>query len=624
MQSQIDSQPVTEETETTEVSALEVSIEAIVEFAHQAPTISSFYRKCLPVFAKCLRATYIEVEQRHAGTIVHERFSDEQTPAEFWSGVAQEALTDALMEPETRYRVFSGRHIELAIALFTAPIGTAGRRGGAIVAVIPFRSRDELPSLASDLDILCALASSLVQSVGKTSDAAPQAEEEVGRIRKVSAFTSEVELAYAITNKLRTKDGAVQVALSSLSHGKLKMLSISGLDEIAPRSPGIKNIRFAMQECADMGVAMISQEQVVDGVNGGGRLHRQWRESVGDANVASLPLYCDEQLVAVLSIQRQAKASFAQEDLEEFRAAVEPYAAGLEMVRVARRSLWSHLWGSVSKTLSALAKPGAWGRKALAVSVAVFAAWSIYGTIPFSISAPCGLSPSAGRHVAAGFDGVLRSSPLKPGDQVLAGDVLATFDTAELELEAARLRGQLAMGEVDMYRSMGEGSASDTEYARVTGLAAQANLDLVLHKIEQATITAPVDGIIIEGDHRDRIGDTFSKGETLFRISSSGNWKVEIRVSERDVDEITLGAAGTFASHSRPGEPHDFEILRISPMADTERGENVFIVEAECQVPGNWIRSGMEGFASIEVGGRSPAWVAGHRLVDFLRLHLWL
>lgn len=620
--------PTTNTSETekkpSQASALEVSIEAIVEFAVESPTISSFYRKCLPVFSSCLRATYLEVEQRHAGTIVHETYSDGKTPSDFWEDMAQEVLTDALMETESRYRVFSGRNIELSVALFTAAIGTSGRRGGAIAAVIPFRNHEELEQRLEDLDLLCALASSLVDTLDNAAPSAASSGEEVSRIRKVAEFTSEVELAYAITNKLRTKDGAVQVALGGVQEGQVKILSVSGLDDIAPRSPGIKNIRFAMQECADMGEVLTCQESGLEGINNGARLHRKWKEDTGDANVVSIPLFDDSELVAVLSIQRQLKAAFDKEELEEFRTQVEPYAAGLEMVRIARRSLFSHFKSTVSQAFKTIMLPGAWGRKTVLAGSLVALLWALYGSMSYSITAPCALSPSSGRHVAAAFDGVLRQSKHQPGDYVEAGDVLCEFDTTELDLEAARLRGELAMFDVDIYRSLGESNAADAGYAKVNSKAVEANLNLVLHKIQQATVKAPVSGVLVAGDHRDRIGDSFAKGETLFRIASSGNWRIQISVSEKDIDEIKVGAIGTFASHSRPGEAHEFEISQISPMAETHLGQNVFTVEALCIVPGDWIRSGMEGFASIDASERSPAWVASHRLIDFFRLHLWL
>lgn len=212
----------------------------------------------------------------------------------------------------------------------------------------------------------------------------------------------------------------------------------------------------------------------------------------------------------------------------------------------------------------------------------------------------------------------------KPGDQVNAGDVLCRFDTAELDLEDARLRGELAMFDVDIYRSLDESNAADAGYAKVNSRAVQANLNLVRHKIKQATVLAPISGVLVAGDHRDRVGDSFSKGETLFRIASSANWRLDIRVSEEDIDEVQAGATGTFASHSRPGEHHKFEISRISPMAESRQGQNVFTVEAICIVPDDWVRPGMEGFASIDAGDRSPIWLASHRILDFLRLHLWL
>lgn len=56
----------------------------------------------------------------------------------------------------------------------------------------------------------------------------------------------------------------------------------------------------------------------------------------------------------------------------------------------------------------------------------------------------------------------------------------------------------------------------------------------------------------------------------------------------------------------------------MSSMPDTESnwtlelvadGKNVFVAEAACDMPVGWARSGLEGYASIDVGDRSPLWI---------------
>lgn len=610
-----------------QISSLEAAIEALVDIAHEASNFSSFYRAALPVISSCLHFTFVEVELRNAGLIVQEQHSRDSIDPDFWKEITQESLAEAIAEPETRLRVFVGREVQASVALITAPIGNQGRRGGVLAAIVPLHNREQLNKILEEVDVLCTLVSSLADFAHNSpEEVRDETLEELSRTRKVAAFSSETELSYAITNKLRTREGCVQVALASTGGADLKLLSVSGLDDIAHRSPGIKMLRSAMQECVDLGSPVVDQEEglELEGVATGGRLHRQWRISVGDACVASLPLYAEGQLVAVLSLQRVKKTPFGQEDLDSIREQVEPYAAGLEMVRVARRSLGAHLRHATWSAMKACVAPGRWGRKALVVLSLALGSWSIWGSLPYSISAPCALKPMAGRHIAAASDGVLDAVHVQPGDRVETGQLLCEFDTIELELEASRLSGQLATQEVELYRAMGEGSVAEASLARARRKAVQANLDFVLHRIRSARVVAVADGVILEGDHGSRIGDAFSKGETLFRIAESNEWKLEIHVPERDIDQLKIGAMGHFASHSRPGEHRELEILRLAPTAEQFEGRNVFTAEASCVIPDEWVRAGMEGFASIESGERSPAWHVGHRLVDFMRMNLWL
>lgn len=613
---------------TLEVASMDATVAELVELAHIAPSISSFYRHALPLLGRCLGAAYVELEVRRAGTILHESWSDGRTPPEFWEEATQTMLIEALSTSETNARYFIGREVDLAVGMISAPIGNAGRRGGALVAAVPVTSRSAAEESIEALDVLCSLASSLVESIDRPRAQEQAADEdEVARIRKVGAFTSEVELGFAITNRLRTRDDAVQVALASVVGSRLKLLSISGLDDISPRSPGVKAIRYAMQECVDLGVPVVDQEQGLDASPDlvfGARLHRQWREALGSACVASVPLVAEGEVVAVLSIQRKGKASFEAEEIAELRDQVEPYAAGLEMVRIARRSLFRHIRDTVSDTFVDLFAPRRFGRKVVLAGIGAAGSWVFMGALPYSIDAPCEVVTSAGRHVAARTDGILIEAGLAPGDTVQTGDILCRFETTQLELEGARLRGELAMLDVDVYRALGEGAAADAEFARVKGKALAASLALVEQKIESATVRAPIDGVVLEGDHRARIGDSFAKGETLYRLSPEGEFRLEIRVPERDVDTLYAGMTGEFASHARPGEASAFVLRRIAPMADSSGGDNVFIAEADSDLQADWLRTGMEGFASIDAGERSPAWLLGHRLVDFVRLHLWL
>lgn len=353
-------------------------------------------------------------------------------------------------------------------------------------------------------------------------------------------------------------------------------------------------------------------------------MHRSWGESTGGGCVASIPLFQDEKVIAVLSIRRGSAQPFGEEDLEELRGLVEPYATGLEMVRVARRSLLQHALGSARSMIGGFLRPGSWGMKAVVAASLALCAWSVYGRISYSVSAPCELVPASSRQLAVASDGVLGAVLALPGDVVEEGELLCQFDTSELELEHARLRSELAILDVDRYRALSTGVPADVEMAEANSKSIRANLDLIQHRITAASVRATVDGVVLSGDHRNRIGDSLPKGTLLYEIAPAEGWKLEIHVPERDVGAVAVGLTGSFANHSRPEDSFDFLIERIAPSAESINGQNVFTVEAGCELPAGWARSGMEGFASIDTAERAPAWIVSHRALDFLRLHFWL
>ncbi|MFT7671133.1 MAG: hypothetical protein ACI8X5_003849 [Planctomycetota bacterium] len=311
-------------------------------------------------------------------------------------------------------------------------------------------------------------------------------------------------------------------------------------------------------------------------------------------------------------------------DLSELQALVTPYAAGLEMVRIARRSLASHVLTSIRLGFRACFTASSWGRKLVAMFALVLCGWAFYGHIDYSVNAPAQLRPIASRKLAAASDGVLLEVLVRPGDEVKAGDVLCQFDTSATELEHSRLMSELAILDVERYRALNGGSPSEVQLTGAQARAVRANVALIEHRLENSAVRATVDGVILTGDHRDRLGDSFPKGELLFEIAEHRGWMLDLKVTENDIADISLNLQGQFASHAKPEESHAFEITNIAPAALPHEGLITFKVEAQCDLPSGWPRSGMAGYASIDVGTRTPAWVAFHRILDFARLHIWL
>ncbi|MFG0326223.1 MAG: HlyD family efflux transporter periplasmic adaptor subunit [Phycisphaerales bacterium JB037] len=134
---------------------------------------------------------------------------------------------------------------------------------------------------------------------------------------------------------------------------------------------------------------------------------------------------------------------------------------------------------------------------------------------------------------------------------------------------------------------------------------------------------APIDGVIVEGDFKDRIGSTISLGEPMFVVAQLENMVATIKVPDSDIAYIEEGMAGSLATKSRPGDRYALTVDRIVPLARPEEGGNAFEVRATLADPAAWMRPGMEGLVKLETGDRSIAWILSRRIRDTLRMWLW-
>ena len=109
----------------------------------------------------------------------------------------------------------------------------------------------------------------------------------------------------------------------------------------------------------------------------------------------------------------------------------------------------------------------------------------------------------------------------------------------------------------------------------------------------------------------------------LFEVAPLDAWRVVLQVDERDVLQVRPGAAGELVLSGLPGERHRIKVAKVAPVALAEEGRNAFRVEAEVQGASPLIQPGMEGVGKVEAGERSLAWIAFHRIFDWMRYTLW-
>lgn len=341
-------------------------------------------------------------------------------------------------------------------------------------------------------------------------------------------------------------------------------------------------------------------------------LHRQFSAGRAGRWVVTLPLTETDSEGAVLlatgddATRQSAAARF-------LRAAAGPLAAIRETGRLARLSPWRR-WGRAGRRWLGNYRMWVW----LAVAASTLAAMAI--PVPHRVECDCDLEPVVRQFIAAPFDAPLEAALVRPGDEVAAGDVLARLDGRELRWELAGVTAELqrAARERDGHMAEHDSGAARLSELEMERLTLQTRL--LEHRTTQLEIRSPVAGLVIGGDLEQAIGAPLETGQTMFELAPVDRLIVELKIPERDVPYCHAGQAVRFWLESQPDEPRTGVIDRITPRAEVEQGESVFIAETAVENREGWLRPGMHGTARIDVGTCRLGWRLFHRAWEETRV----
>src|SRR5688500_17998987 len=184
------------------------------------------------------------------------------------------------------------------------------------------------------------------------------------------------------------------------------------------------------------------------------------------------------------------------------------------------------------------------------------------------------------RAPAAPFGGYIREAPVRAGDMVQAGQVLAVLDDRELRLERSRLESQHDQLEKQRSVALAQRNAANLGIARAQLDQTLARVALIDEQLGKTRLLAGFDGVIVKGDLRQSLGAPVEKGQVLFEIAPLDAYRLVVEVDERDIDDVTVGRSGRLLLASTPFDPVPFTVERIVPVATARDGRNFFRVEA--------------------------------------------
>lgn len=623
----IDTAPSTDHAAAKRRSSAGAAFSALSDAAHRSKTRAEYFTHGLAIIGRTFQSPYACLYVQADSQLIQQHHHSGATDPGFWKSAVERYLTEGLDAGKPRARLLSARKAPLKIALLYAPLAVDDDEPiGGLALVVPIQDRD-LQQCMHFLDALTAFLMQAVQFVGGGSASSGAAEQApTATLAQAAGFESPEQLAFSLTNSLRNRLGCEQVALALVRAKRCRILSISGLDDVKTRSPGVKLIHSAMEECVDLGhaVGFPEGDRESDGPEATPIIHRQWHQSSQGAAVLSIPFIDETGSGAVLSLRRSALDPFAKEEIDRIASSIGPFVPAFGLIQQARRGLVAHGFDSAAEAARRLVRRGHVGTKLTAALVCTCAAYVAFGAIGFHLTLPCTVAVGSARQVAAPFDAIIADVHVRPGDMVQAGALLCTLDTRDLELERRDLQAQLEIGQREWLRALAEGPPVEARLAEASNRKLQAKIDLVERRIAQAQVRSPIAGLVVQGDLQERVSGVVELGEPLFEIADPQEWMLEMDAPEWAVPELASGMRGRFACHAKPEQTTQMTVVRSRPISEVREGKVVYVVDAGFESAATWIRPGMQGVARIDLGDRPVWWVASFRVIDYLRLHYWL
>lgn len=458
-----------------------------------------------------------------------------------------------------------------------------------------------------------------------------------------NACTTTQHLADHITHDGRVLLGTDRVSVVSITTGRYRVLSVSGVDVLDSRSSTVRGLEQLARTCRNTEVAFW---------HAGDEVPAPWKNLLTDLSSA--------QGVAVIplgSSRGELSAIVIAEHFEPFkdRAGWEQRCHWLQHVATAP---WLALSESELSLRSRLWREGHrrwWPQSGLTglVTAALVAGVIALAVVPMElhISALGEVLPAHRRDVFAQTSGVISEVLVHHGDTVTAGQLLLVIRDPAAELESTRVTGELAtiqarLGVLQSARisALTNGGDAATQAQQLAAEEAELQQRLQSLTLQQSLleaqrlanqVTSPLDGQVLTWDPATTLqGRPIERGQVLLTIGDvAGPWIIEAQVRERDLHEIRTAQQRqqaalevTVSSVTESGQLFPGTVREVAQVTEVdERGDKtVRVIIDLTDTPPDNLRPGASVLPKIRCGSHAVGYVWLRDLWHTVQRQWWL
>lgn len=223
--------------------------------------------------------------------------------------------------------------------------------------------------------------------------------------------------------------------------------------------------------------------------------------------------------------------------------------------------------------------------------------------------------------IRARVSGALLSLPVREGDSVRAGDVLARIEVrnlaAQVDAQAAALeksRADLALAQSQMEMNaalLADGYLSQNAFEVARGAqataaanvrAAEAQLRAARVLLDDAVLRAPFDGVVAQ--QLARVGEKVSPDAALLLLVDLSRMELDAPVPATEVAAVQIGQQAQFSVDGLSGQRFEATVQRINPTTDA--GTRSIRIHLGLDNPEGVLRGGMFAQGRLRLAATGP------------------
>ncbi len=428
--------------------------------------------------------------------------------------------------------------------------------------------------------------------------------------------------AMETVNRMADQFGCERVSMGFRRGLPIRLQSLSHVANFDPRTQLVRRIEAAMEEAVDQTTTMI-QPSNPDRESAVTRAHAELAEQQGNGAVCTIPLPGRSGYIGAITLERGACQPFDKDTVDWCESLAGLIGPALELKQREERSFW---YKGIDALLGLAA--GVFGPARLKLKVTTLSAVALVAALSlidgdYKVTAPASIEGAVRQILVAPQDGYVKQAEVRAGDLVKKGQLIASLDDRNLQLERQKWQSERNKLEKEYQNALAKHDRTELSVLRAQIDQVDAELRLVGEKIARIQMHAPFKGVVVSGDLSQSLGAPVETGQVLFEVASLDRYRVVLEVDEHDVAGLDSGKSGHLIIAALPQTSFAISLDQVVPVAVSGEASNFFRVEASLEESSPLLRPGMRGVAKVEMGQRNLLWIWTHSVIDRIRLWTW-